>query len=147
MNTEELNCILSKHLPSEVFIGTFDASSFQVRSKVPYCFVINLEPKCLPGSHWCSIYVNENREPYYFDPLGQYPHYAEWVHYLSASSSNGFWDYNKIQVQPISSTNCGQFNIYYLINRYKDKIKSNYNIIKNANDETVIAFFDSLKNK
>lgn len=145
MNTDEIHSILSKALPKDVFIGVFDATNFPVMEKAPYCFVINQDPLCKPGTHWCSVYVNSNREPYYFDPFGHQPHYHRWMHFLAASSHTGFWDYNKLAVQPLSSQNCGHFNIYFLVKRFREPSHvSNFNIISSASDQIVVKFVKML---
>lgn len=148
MNSDELKGVLSRTLPKDVFIGVFDASSFPVAEKLPYCFVLHSQPMCKTEGHWVSCYVNSDRMPYYFDPLGEYPYYSKWVHFLAASSQNGFWDYNRIRVQPLTSTNCGQYNIFYLVNRYfLPNSVSNYDIISKCSDKIVDDFYREIVGK
>ena len=40
----------------------------------PFYCIVNTDERYLPGKHWLSIYVDENKYCYFFDSLGLPPH-------------------------------------------------------------------------
>lgn len=74
-------------------------------------FIINLDPKHLPGSHWVAIYFR-NDVAFYFDSFGQRPQNRDIITFLRENAKNircnahGFQNFNTFT--------CGHFCLYFL---------------------------------
>ena len=77
----------------------------------PPSFVINLDPSYKPGSHWVAVYFDKNGVGEYFDSFPHYPPH-EVVHFLRSHAKG--WQYNRMQVQELYTTTCGQFVVFYI---------------------------------
>ena len=77
----------------------------------PSSFVINLDPRCQPGSHWVSVYFVKNGVGEYFDLFACYPPH-EIVHFICYHAKG--WQYNHMQVQELYTMTCGQFVVFYI---------------------------------
>ena len=61
----------------------------------PSSFVINLDLRYKPGSHWVAVYFDRNGVGEYFDSFACYPPY-EVDHCLSSHANR--WQYNLMEV-------------------------------------------------
>ena len=109
--TEELNAMGNYYFPNS-FMGVYPRLSIPlIRKNVSkfQCFIINTDTKNLPGSHWVAIIIHPFAlKTDYFDSFGDAPIVPLPVDHL--------W-YNQIQVQPITSTLCRLYCIYFLYYR------------------------------
>ena len=89
-------------------------------------YIINLDSKIGPGTHWVSVIIESNRI-LYFDSFGLIPPY-ELINLRSE------YYYNFLQYQPIKSFLCGYYCLYFLneFNKLKelDSIKKFNRIIE-----------------
>ena len=69
-------------------------------------YIINLDSKIGPGTHWVSVIIESNRI-LYFDSFGRIPPY-ELINLRSE------YYYNFLQYQPIKSFLCGYYCLYFL---------------------------------
>ena len=69
-------------------------------------YIINLDSKIGPGTHWVSVIIESNRS-LYFDSFGLIPPY-ELINLRSE------YYYNFLQYQPIKSFLCGYYCLYFL---------------------------------
>ena len=77
----------------------------------PSSFVINLDLSYKPGSHWVAVYFDRNSVGEYFDSFAFSPSYD--VDNFLRSHAKG-WQYNRMQVQELYTTMCGQFVVFYI---------------------------------
>ena len=87
----------------------------------PSSFVINLDPSYKPGSHWVAVYFDKNGVDEYFDSLAGYPLH-EVVHFLCSHAKG--WQYNRMQVQELYTTTCGQFVVFYIYQESRTNARS-----------------------
>lgn len=104
-------------------------------------YVINTDPSYKRGKHWVAIYIDKNREGYYFDSYGLPPSHREFLRFLKKHTEH--WSYNDENFQGLLEETCGQFCLYFLIkmsrehsflknNRLKgNNFKSNNKLVKN----------------
>ena len=75
-------------------------------------YIVNLNKKHEPGSHWVAVINNtSNEECYYFDSFGVYPA-PEILRFMQ--SSNKKIKYNIYRIQALGSIMCGYFCIYII---------------------------------
>ena len=86
-------------------------------------YIINLDSKIGPGTHWVSVIIEPNRL-LYFDSFGLIPPY-ELINLKSE------YYYNFLQYQPIKSFLCGYYCLSFL-NEF-NKLPKNYSTIEKFN--------------
>ena len=69
-------------------------------------YIINLDSKIGPGTHWVSVIIEPNRL-LYFDSFGLIPPYE-------LINLRPEYYYNFLQYQPIKSFLCGYYCLYFL---------------------------------
>lgn len=150
MDSDEIHNILQRKLPDHVFKGVVSAEDFP---KPPcgdgiFCFVSNTDCSCFEGTHWIAFYRDQTGVGHYFDSFGQKPYnkYKDnWITYFEKASPYGVSYYNRC-IQEITSDNCGEFCIYYLIKRYKCHPSINDNILMDkVTDNIVEKYVNKLK--
>lgn len=116
MNTDEIQCILSRALSSSSntslnFRGVYAADRVPVASG-SWCCVANTDPHDRPGEHWVALVFGDHGGCEYFDsyamPLETYPALHKRLRNVDVVC-------RAVQpVQPPFSTACGHFCIYFL---------------------------------
>jgi len=149
METQEIFNILDRKLPRHVFKGVVSADDFP---KPPnddgvFCFVSNTDCICYEGTHWIAFYRDQYGVGHYFDSFGMKPYNKLkdiWVKYFQKVSPRGVQYYNR-KIQEITSDTCGQFCIYYLINRFKydPLVISDNRLMDKITDDKVVSFVNS----
>ena len=99
---------------------------YELQKSRPTAFIVNSDPNFKPGKHWTAIYFPRfhsnisNAIPEFFDPYGLPPstYGKEIVHFLKVNTISQY-AYNSLQVQENSSTLCGLYCCYYLMNRFE----------------------------
>ena len=86
-------------------------------------YIINLDSKIGPGTHWVSVIIEPNRI-LYFDSFGLIPPF-ELINLRSE------YYYNFLQYQPIKSFLCGYYCLYFL-NEFNE-LPKNYSSIEKFN--------------
>ena len=76
---------------------------------------MNTDPASKPGSHWVALYVDSYRRGEYFDSYGMPPKIPALLAFLKRNCDT--WQYNERRVQGLFSSVCGQFCVYFLLNR------------------------------
>ena len=87
-------------------------------------YIINLDSKIGPGTHWVSVIIKRNKL-LYFDSFGLIPPYE-------LINLRPKYYYNFLQYQPINSFLCGYYCLYFL-NEFK-LLKANTLRIKKLDD-------------
>ena len=117
----------------------------QIKPHSRVAFIINLDPRNKPGSHWCAIYIDARDGPESSNSLEWYDSYARpmpadikedcklLLHCLKPSTVLKLKE-NQVQQQSDNSQNCGYFCARFIIDRmrnvpyaevtgYNDKVK------------------------
>ena len=101
-----------KTLFKSKFIGVFAADNYPTKIKNGTCFIINLDKKNEPGSHWCAICKEANN-----DVLWVYDSFARDVHQILPTiykNKNKIKTTEKDAEQSVSETNCGQRSLAFI---------------------------------
>ena len=101
----------SDKLLKKEFCGVFSCDTLPKQKRHFNAFIVNLDVKTLPGSHWVSIYFSENTA-YYFDSYGLPPRNRYIKNFMKKNSK--VIKYLNICVQDNFSTTCGYFSLYFL---------------------------------
>lgn len=80
-------------------------------SKYPRGYVFNTDRSDQSGTHWVSVYFDNQRNGQYFCPLGTEP-YGALYDFVNDNCNKGV--YNKSMVQFPLSSMCGYYCIYHL---------------------------------
>lgn len=139
MNTEQLET-LAFHCPllRSHFKGVFASDMLpQVeRTDSPRSYIINLDPQDKPGSHWVCMYFPQSGLPEYMDSYGAtpLPHFDTFLthHYRC----------NKNMIQSPFSAVCGQYCLYYLLQRSQlssmDKVLAPFELNSFFNNDIIV---------
>ena len=93
------------------FHGVFARDTLPLTRK-DGAYIINFDRSSEPGSHWVAVYIM-NGHVEYFDSSGQPPLHREIELFLGQ-----IYHYNSVHLQPVLSKCCGQYCIYYLVQRH-----------------------------
>lgn len=107
MNTNEINEYLNYKNSSKIFKGVFACDQLPEKFSLPAAFIINLSKKSEGGSHWVAMYFDRNSQSYFFDSFGLRPKNKYILNFIKSHSKKT--QFNKIQLQHITSTKCGKF--------------------------------------
>ena len=118
MIAENLVEIILKQDPytSKIFLDAFARDELPKAPPYPSCFIINTDPRSLPGEHWLALFYNKNGYASFFDSYANSPDYFNLEQYIY-NTSTGF-DYNKKRIQG-DSEYCGFYCILFLL--YKSR--------------------------
>ena len=114
MNSRQFRWILPDDKFTKLsFRGVYAIDEMKLIKTVSYpsSFVINLDPSYKPCSHWVAVYFDRNGVGEYFDLFPRYPPHE--IDDFPCSHAKG-WQYNRMQVQEIYTTTCGQFVVFYI---------------------------------
>ena len=79
--------------------------------ETPGAYIVNTDPRNLPGQHWIALYVSANGTIEVFDPLGYHPRrYLFLENYLRGRR----FTYNGKRWQQRGTSTCGQHCLFYL---------------------------------
>ena len=114
MNGFEIEKALRKTL-GETFKGVFSCDEWKKipLSKPPAAYVFNTSPSSQDYGHWCSTFVNKNREAIFFDSFGRSPTELKFDKFLKRHSKS--WKYSNVYLQNPLTAVCGQHVIIFLI--------------------------------
>ena len=108
MNTEEIKCVINcDPVMRYKVLGVFARDQIPALTYFPCALIVNTDTSDLPGKHWIAFYYESKEKSEFFDSYGHSPDYFD----LNAQT------YNETRVQSSISDTCGQFCLYYLLNR------------------------------
>lgn len=93
------------------FGGVFPCDGLPAHKAGFLYFIVNLDPKHLPGSHWIAIAFKKDIA-LYFDSYGRAPMQKDILTFLRRNAR--IIKYNTIMFQNFKSTSCGLFSLYFL---------------------------------
>lgn len=113
---------LGEGVKSRNFLGVFPINKIpRIKMKNNSLhFAVNNQTANLPGQHWIAVSVFRNNSAYVFDPLALPPPQL----LINELRKRGIVKiiYNKVQVQALGSTNCGELVQQYLNINKKDYV-------------------------
>ena len=80
--------------------------------------MVNTDSHDKPGTHWVCLYVVPPVVEY-FDSYGVKPFLPEILNFTDRPQSRAVW--NPFDYQALNTTVCGQYSVYYLLQRHKRK--------------------------
>ena len=120
----------SDKLLKKEFCGVFSADTLPKQKGHFNAFIVNLDVKTLPGSHWIAIYFSDNIA-YYFDSYGLPPR-NRYIRRFMKKNSKAI-KYNNIWFQNDFSTTCGYFSLYFLHQCVRDLRKKSLRKLHSRN--------------
>ena len=111
LSSSDIDYILSKY---DIYSGTYSSDTFKLNQKKNnQAFVINTADSTSPGAHWIAL-IKTNSEYFFFDSFGL-PIYTESILNILKRGNFLNYQYNSIQVQPITSDNCGYYCVAFIL--------------------------------
>ena len=119
MNTNSLQCIVRcDPVLSNSVVGILASDELPKQfNSFPISFIVNTDKRMDPGRHWVAFYISSRTEGEFFDSYGNPPSYY-------SNEFEKFFDrhglkmtYNRKRLQGYDSSVCGQYCIYYLMQR------------------------------
>lgn len=93
------------------FGGIFPSDSLPRHKQRFTSFIMNLDPKHLPGIHWVAVYFKGDTA-LFFNSYGKPPSRRDILHFLKRNCKQIKW--NTLQFQNFYTTSCGQFCLFFL---------------------------------
>ncbi|GFQ74075.1 uncharacterized protein TNCT_556511 [Trichonephila clavata] len=106
------------------------------------CFIVNLDPKTKPGSHWIAIAFRNNK-CFYFCSYASVPNNKNILKFITDNAENLVW--NKCRYQSLVSYTCGHFCLHFLYNFVRNQSLSPLESDKIENNEKFIKKFVARK--
>lgn len=131
MNSLEIEQLAHK-IPQikQNFVGVFALDEIPQFFRTPAGLVVNLDRSSEAGSHWISLWLDQNSKAFYFDSLAQK---------VPSLISQRFKIVDKMKraVQPIMSTGCGFYCLLFLFlkNTHGLSMKQIEFFLKNRTDK------------
>nr|DAC81382.1 TPA_asm: adenain [Parasteatoda house spider adintovirus] len=122
MNVLQIEKVLKKDVSTHrIFIGVYPSDRIPKRiTRFPSAFVVNTDPHYKSGTHWMAFYVNSPNSAEFFDSYGHSPNFFN--RYISNYFKNySHVTYNDVSLQSDSTAVCGQYCIYYLYFRCRNR--------------------------
>lgn len=108
MNAQELKCVIEcDPAMRRKILGVYARDKIPAFTSFPCGLIANTDTSDLPGKHWVGFYYESKDKSEFFDSCGHSPEYF------------GFRarNYNEKRLQSSRSNVCGQYCLYYLLNR------------------------------
>jgi hypothetical protein len=114
MNNVQISHLLTSHnLTKHLFKGVFAADTLpKTCSNKPSAYIVNFDKQKDPGTHWVAIYMPRKGISEYFDSYGFKPHLKSILLMIGK-----IYKYNTLFLQHPFSTVCGQYAIYFILQR------------------------------
>jgi hypothetical protein len=122
MDNQTIETLLKKNpLTKKYFQGVYPCDKvgnnyYPTKKKKMQLFIVNLDPSYKSGSHWVALLLKEKGKNVYFDSYGLPPNNK----YFKKLLKNNYV-YSRKKVQHPLSTTCGQWCMYFVWEKSKDK--------------------------
>lgn len=93
------------------FAGVFPRDGLPAQKGRFRFYIVNLDAKHQPGSHWVAI-VFKKDTALYFDSYGHAPMQEDIINFMNRNSQT--IKYNSIRLQNFKTSTCGIFSLYFL---------------------------------
>ena len=112
----------------------------------PFLMIVNTHTHNLPGEHWIAIHIDENKNGELFDSLA-IPVNNTLIRWLNTFTNK--WKTNSRSFQHPTSSTCGAFVLYFILNRLHVKdfesITAVFTSSFPVNERFVTNFYRALK--
>lgn len=145
MNARQIKNILSHHKTTKkYFINVFPSDMLPNKiTRFPACFISNIDPSYLEGSHWVSFYIPSADRVEFFDSYGHPPDFFQGPISDFASRYSQVI-YNPLTLQTNVTAVCGQYALFFLICKCRGesmkKFLSRFVTENMSNDQRVYNF-------
>lgn len=147
MNTFQLlNAMEQDPKSNGKFCGVYSSDTLPaVIEHYPCGLIVNTDPHREKGSHWVAMYFPSDENGEFFDSYGYPPEFYRENFKTFLESHTRKWKYNHRTLQSLNSNSCGQFCLYFVINRNHGRSMSmivnsfSKNLILNDQRVTVFA--------
>jgi hypothetical protein len=138
---------MDKHLKRN-FIGVFACDRLPTHIKrFPTSLICNTAPSSDPGRHWVAFYFKDSRNVEYFDSYGRAPDNMYFLNFINRNVKH--YDYSEKPLQSFHSDLCGEYCIYYLLQRSRNvsqrKFLRKFSNNRKLNDEKLVKFINKYK--
>ena len=146
MNTLQLIQVMEQDPKSRNrFCGVFAADTLPATiPQFPCGLIFNSAPHQEKGTHWLAVYFSSDQEGEFFDSYGNPPDFYRESFKTFMDDHAKTWKYNHRCLQSLSSSTCGQFCLYFIMNRNRGKslstIVNSFSKNKSINDHRVSMF-------
>lgn len=120
MNTLQLySALKSQPVTKPYFSGIYSYDTILLIKKKPKLILCNTDPSYMKGEHWVLFYFCRNNTVEFFDPLGKSLKFYgnNFVKFIMKFVK--YYCSIKKGVQPIKSSSCGKYCLYYAFLRCK----------------------------
>lgn len=146
MNTLQLIQVMEQDFKSRgKFCGVYASDTLpSVIEHYPCGLIVNTDPQTEKGSHWVAVYFPTKERGEFFYSYGYPPDFYQQNFKTFLDSHSRTWVYNHRCLQNFDSSTCGQFCLYFIINRNRNKslavIVKSFSKILSSNDHRVSEF-------
>lgn len=146
MNTSQLIQVMEKAPKSRnKFCGVYASDTLpSVIEHFPCGLIVNTDPQSQKGSHWLAMYFPSEDRGEFFDSYGNSPDFYREKFEIFLNNHSRVWSYNRRCLQSFDSSTCGQFCLYFIINRSRGKsmsmIVNSFSKNSSVNDHRVSEF-------
>lgn len=139
MNSNDLFQIAhGDSLLSPVFAGVFACDQLPLKRKRKHkAYIVNIDPKNKPGSHWIAIFFDKEK-CYYFDSYGMKCRNVYILRFIRRNSK--VTEYNETVYQSPFSKSCGIFCLYFLTHIVRGKRLNELTNNKEKNEKLMCSF-------
>ena len=113
MNTIEIeNAAYGDPFASKIFGGVFPLDMLPEQLKSGMCYVVNTDPKNLPGEHWLLLSCMESTVSHYFDSFGRPPTHVNIIRSMLSQSEKIL--YMDVSIQSEITSTCAYHCLFIL---------------------------------
>jgi hypothetical protein len=145
MNSNQLRAILSQHIPESFQSGVYACDQLADIQRSTFAIILNSDISTGPGVHWLAIY-KDNTNLEFFDsfgkPIAYYANSKFIKTFLQQYGNKVILNHQQLQ-SPLTNV-CGQYCIYYLVNRINNVTLTN--IVNNFSFSNLIKNDDKVEN-
>ena len=126
------------------FCGVFSSDTLPTDLQhYPCGLIANTDASTEKGSHWVAFYFPNRDEGEFFDSYGFPPAFYRTTFQTFLDSHSKTWTYNSHAIQGLNSSTCGQFSLYFIMQRNRGKslktIVTSFSKNTSVNDHRVSA--------
>ena len=108
LHAEEIDCLVSRLVDGVRWLGVFarDELPDVTREILPWCLILNIDPKNQPGTHWLALYAPSSGSIELFDSFA----------FSTSTYSLDFLEplHSSFSLQSPSTSVCGHYCIVYI---------------------------------
>ena len=120
MNTKQLwQALANSPVTEPYFDGVFPIDALKEIKQKPKLIICNTDPSNKPGEHWVLFFFNRNGSVDFFDSLGKNMNSYSDLFRKFASRFASSIKWTDIRMQPLNSSLCRHYCLYYAHKRCK----------------------------